>query len=256
MGSKHGSLHIKTSDIDRTIKQLQHNHRDYRSKITNEFHSVGGLLDVFSGTMHHRTYVVSEGDIISLYNETFELGRIETAARIYSQGIEAPLFYSAVFDDDILCCGIASNGLAEQYGLLGEAAEDYGEKPMRLRHQDLCRIWKTEPTLDEDAIPEMDVWDLEEALSKELGIQLKRTSDDLQRNRNLKKESLDFDLYHCVPWETDFLVTPETQTEHERDMQEASVEFNRVIAFLQKFGEKVPTDEEFFGFDIRNMDES
>ena len=246
MGSKHGSIHIKASDISNIIEQLKHNHNVYLRKRSEELKLARGLLEAFAGMTQQNTYMIVNGDVISLYNESFEFGRIETAAEAYSLNIHDPVFYSAVFDDDMLCCGIACNGTAERYGLHGLDVEDYGETPLCLRNRELCEQWGVISSIDDEEVATMDVPDLELALCKELNIDLNRTYYDYQTDRSLRKDMIASGLYRCIPWDVNQPTTPDILSEHERDLQENKADINRLMEIINWVDENFEEIEKNF----------
>jgi len=147
MGQKYASIHIKTSDPDGVIALLRQTHvvkieEDYEAQ-AERFRRVGlpMIWDKRTEQEIRAVYIWIEKGVVSLYSQAFDFSSVEDAALRYADGLDVPVVYTALYDDDIWLFGSVVNGVLTRRGALSEDPEGCGIEPQAPDLEALCADW-------------------------------------------------------------------------------------------------------------------
>jgi len=191
MGKKYGSIHIKTTNGHETATKIL----DQYDNIPNEYilsaerleqshyavmHDLARTCRRYAAILGHDLFIVITTNWVSVYNRDMSFQAITSKARSFAKKMSEPIVYTSNFDDDVFVFGVIENGKTVTSGRICTDSE-YFDLTTRAANMTALRRVLGGDNIIPRRMP-TDVSEMEDILSKAMGIPLFAYEDDVYRD--------------------------------------------------------------------------
>lgn len=186
MGTKYGSIHIKTERANQVVAYLCEAFKNKDDALLQRLQNMninGELLRMtmrYSALMESQKMIVVDKDVVSFFDEDLSFESVAKTARKISQNVDDIVFYTANFSGDIFVFGAYSDGKKQVGGVFGEYPEAYGMKKVTPKRSALAKVLNVAPdALSDQLFADSDADTTEQIVQTLLGIPLNLSEDDV-----------------------------------------------------------------------------